>query len=62
MGPPSIYGFLAAGVVLLVVFALWQGRAAHPLPPPRVVLDRNRGDACRSAPARLSPSTCPQLC
>jgi hypothetical protein len=28
-----------------VVFALWQGRAAHPLLPPRVVLDRNRGGA-----------------
>src|SRR5690242_9188760 len=42
---PSTYGFLAAGVVLLAVFALWQGRAAHPLLPPRVVLDRNRGGA-----------------
>jgi EmrB/QacA subfamily drug resistance transporter len=42
---PSTYGFLAAGVVLLVVFALWQRRAAHPLLPPRVVLDRNRGGA-----------------
>ena len=42
---PSTYGFLAAGVVLLVVFAAWQGRAAHPLLPPRVVLDRNRGGA-----------------
>jgi EmrB/QacA subfamily drug resistance transporter len=42
---PSTYGFLAAGVSLLVVFALWQGRAAHPLLPPRVVLDRNRGGA-----------------
>jgi EmrB/QacA subfamily drug resistance transporter len=42
---PSTYGFLATGVVLLVVFALWQGRAAHPLLPPRVVLDRNRGGA-----------------
>jgi Major Facilitator Superfamily len=41
----STYGFLAAGVVLLVAFALWQGRAAHPLLPPRVVLDRNRGGA-----------------
>ncbi len=28
-----------------MVFALWQGRAAHPLLPPRVVLDRNRGGA-----------------
>ena len=42
---PSTWGFVAAGVVLLVVFALWQGRAAHPLLPPRVVLDRNRGGA-----------------
>jgi hypothetical protein len=42
---PSTYGFLAAGVVLLAVFALWMGRAAHPLLPPRVVLDRNRGGA-----------------
>jgi len=42
---PSTYGFLTAGVVLLVAFALWQRRAAHPLLPPRVVLDRNRGGA-----------------
>ena len=42
---PSTYGFLAAGAVLLVAFAFWQGRAAHPLLPPRVVLDRNRGGA-----------------
>jgi EmrB/QacA subfamily drug resistance transporter len=42
---PSTYGFLAAGVALGAGFALWQGRAAHPLLPPRVVLDRNRGGA-----------------
>ncbi len=42
---PSTYGFLAAGGLLLVVFAAWQGRAPHPLLPPRVVLDRNRGGA-----------------
>jgi EmrB/QacA subfamily drug resistance transporter len=42
---PSTYGFLAAGVALGVVFAWWQSRAAHPLLPPRVVLDRNRGGA-----------------
>jgi EmrB/QacA subfamily drug resistance transporter len=42
---PSTYGFLAAGVVLLVVFAIRQVRAANPLLPPRVVLDRNRGGA-----------------
>ena len=42
---PSTWGFLATGAVLLAVFAAWQGRAAHPLLPPRVVLDRNRGGA-----------------
>jgi EmrB/QacA subfamily drug resistance transporter len=42
---PSTWGFLAAGVVLLTVFAFWQTRASHPLLPPRVVLDRNRGGA-----------------
>jgi EmrB/QacA subfamily drug resistance transporter len=42
---PSTYGFLAAGVALLAVFAWWQVRAASPLLPPRVVLDRNRGGA-----------------
>jgi len=42
---PSTWGFLAAGVTLLAAFAAWQGRAAHPLLPPRVVLDRNRGGA-----------------
>src|SRR5216117_931541 len=41
----STYGFLAAGVALGVAFAAWQVRAAHPLLPPRVVLDRNRGGA-----------------
>ncbi len=42
---PSTYGFLAAGILLLVAFAFWQGRAANPLLPPRVALDRNRGGA-----------------
>src|SRR5262245_9511353 len=42
---PSSYGFLAAGVALLASFAVWQSRAASPLLPPRVVLDRNRGAA-----------------
>jgi EmrB/QacA subfamily drug resistance transporter len=41
----STWGFLAVGVVLLAAFAAWQFRAAHPLLPPRVVLDRNRGGA-----------------
>ena len=42
---PSTWGFLVAGVVLLVVFAVWQTRTANPLLPPRIVLDRNRGGA-----------------
>ena len=42
---PSTLIFLAAGVVLLAVFAFWMTRATHPLLPPRVVLDRNRGAA-----------------
>ena len=45
---PSTYGFIAVGVVLLAVFAAWQGRAAYPLVPPRVVLDRNRAGAYAS--------------
>ena len=32
-------------MVLLAAFAAWQGRSAHPLLPPRVVLDLNRGGA-----------------
>ena len=42
---PSTWSFLAAGVALLAAFAAWQARATHPLLPPRVVLDRNRGSA-----------------
>ncbi len=45
---PSTWGFLVAGVTLLVVFAIWQSRAASPLLPPRIVLDRNRGGAYAS--------------
>ena len=44
-GTPSTYVFLAVAVVLLATFAWWMGRAKHPLLPPRVVLDRNRGAA-----------------
>ena len=44
----STYVFLAAGVALAVAFGAWLGRAAHPLLPPRVVLDRNRGGAYAS--------------
>jgi EmrB/QacA subfamily drug resistance transporter len=41
----STWGVLAAGAGLLIVFGAWQTRAAHPLLPPRVILDRNRGGA-----------------
>src|SRR6266853_127005 len=44
----DIPGVLLVGVALLVAFALWQSRAANPLLPPRVVLDRNRGGAYAS--------------
>ncbi|CAM5539188.1 MFS transporter [Streptomyces aurantiogriseus] len=40
---PATWGFLAAGAVLLAAFTWWQTRAAHPLLPLRVLLDRNRG-------------------
>lgn len=34
---------LTSGVVLLGIFAWWQRRAANPLLPLRIVLDRTRG-------------------
>ncbi len=42
-GHPGTWGCLVAGGLLLVVFTWWQTRSAHPLLPPRVVLDRDRG-------------------
>jgi EmrB/QacA subfamily drug resistance transporter len=42
-GSSTTVGFLAAGAALLAVFVAIQIRAAHPLMPLRVVLDRNRG-------------------
>ncbi|WP_244650529.1 MFS transporter [Plantibacter sp. CFBP 13570] len=42
---PLSWTFLAAAAVLLVVFVLWQRRAAHPLLPLSIILDRNRGAA-----------------
>ena len=36
------WAFLAAGVVLLALFAVWIGQAASPLLPPRILLDRVR--------------------
>ncbi len=41
-GSPETWGFLLAGGVLLAAFAWWQTRAAHPLLPLRILLDRSR--------------------
>jgi EmrB/QacA subfamily drug resistance transporter len=41
----SVWGFLAAGVVLLAAFVRIQLRTSHPLLPMRVLLDRDRGGA-----------------
>jgi EmrB/QacA subfamily drug resistance transporter len=40
---PTAWGLLAAGGVLLAAFTGWQTRAAQPLLPLRVLLERNRG-------------------
>jgi EmrB/QacA subfamily drug resistance transporter len=45
---PACWGFLVAAGVLLVTFVVWQRRAAHPLLPLPIVLDRNRGAAYSS--------------
>ncbi len=42
-GAPLTIGFLVFGAVLLIAFAFVEQRVHHPLLPPRVVLDRNRG-------------------
>src|SRR5579862_8534634 len=44
-GAPVTLALLAAGVVLLAVFVLAEGRVAHPLLPLRIVLNRFRGGA-----------------
>src|SRR5262245_20988675 len=42
---PVTLGFIAAAVVLLIAFVVWETRSANPLLPLRVVLDSNRGGA-----------------
>ncbi|TDC22945.1 DHA2 family efflux MFS transporter permease subunit [Streptomyces sp. 8K308] len=42
-GDVATWGCLVAGAALLAAFTWWQTRAAHPLLPLRVLLDRNRG-------------------
>lgn len=48
-GSPVTVGFLAAAIVLIGGFVLWERRAANPLLPLRVVLDRNRGGSFLAA-------------
>ncbi|HEY8588818.1 MAG TPA: MFS transporter [Naasia sp.] len=45
---PLTWAVLAAATLLLVAFVLWQRRAAHPLLPLAIVLDRNRAAAYSS--------------
>ncbi|WP_018685294.1 MFS transporter [Actinokineospora enzanensis] len=42
-GNPAVWGWLAAGATLLVVFTVIETRVAHPLIPLRILLDRTRG-------------------
>ncbi|HVI37062.1 MAG TPA: MFS transporter, partial [Gaiellales bacterium] len=44
-GSGMVWGFLAAGAVILAAFFFWQGRGQHPLLPLTVLADRNRGAA-----------------
>jgi MFS family permease len=41
--------WLAAAVVLLIAFVVWESRSSHPLLPLRIVLDRNRGGSYLSS-------------
>jgi EmrB/QacA subfamily drug resistance transporter len=42
---PLTLGLIASAVVLLVAFVTWETRAANPMLPLRIVLDRTRGGA-----------------
>jgi EmrB/QacA subfamily drug resistance transporter len=45
---PLTWGMLAAAVVLMTGFIVWQRRTANPLLPLHIILDRNRGAAYSS--------------
>jgi EmrB/QacA subfamily drug resistance transporter len=47
-GSGMTWGMLAGAGVLVIAFVLWQRRAAHPLLPLAIILDRNRGAAYAS--------------
>ncbi len=42
---PSTWAFIAAGVVLLALFVLWEARVPEPLLPLRILTDRTRAGA-----------------
>ncbi|MDQ1131162.1 DHA2 family efflux MFS transporter permease subunit [Microbacterium sp. SORGH_AS_0888] len=44
-GSPLAWGSLSVAGALLIAFVLWQRRAAHPLLPLQIVMDRNRAAA-----------------
>ena len=44
-GSTATIAYIAAGLVLVAIFAVIELRSAHPLLPLRIVLDRNRGGA-----------------
>ncbi|MET8640444.1 MFS transporter [Streptomyces sp. NPDC004675] len=44
-GSPLTWAYLVVGGLLLAAFSWWQTRAAHPLLPLRVLLDRDRGSS-----------------
>jgi len=47
-GSPRTWGMLVGSAALMVAFVLWQLRAAHPILPLHIVLERNRGAAYAS--------------
>ncbi len=44
-GAPGAWGFILAGVILMVLFVLVEARVKHPLLPLRIATERNRGAA-----------------
>lgn len=53
-GSPLTWGFLAAGVVLIIGFALWQSRARDPLLPLSVLRYRDRAASFTAASATVN--------
>jgi EmrB/QacA subfamily drug resistance transporter len=53
-GSTVVLTLFAAAIALLALFVAWQARAAQPLLPLRIVLDRNRGGAYLSVALGLA--------